>query len=455
MRARGQGLLTVALLGAIVLGSVGIDRLGAKAPAELASGTAPSGAWFCPHGGGPDWSASVYLANPGENDVDARLTSLGEGRAEPGETVTVPAGGEVRLPAPAAELGSSSYVEYFGGWIAAGWVTRGASREAGVGAEPCAPTAGRSWFSSGVSTAQGERGSLVVMNPFGADAVFDVAIFAASRQPVRPSRLRDVTLAPERSLDIKLNTFAEGESALSVEVQTSSGRVAVATTVQSKASGIASVLAWPSTSRSAVLPTISGGQSTLSLAVPTDGASVAGAQLLTEQLPRPVGELTGQSLEPASAALFPVVTGENASVDVTVQEGEPIVAALRTTGPGSDDGASGGAFGPASAWVVLPALGGEPARPLLLLANPGDAAASVTLRLLPLDGGQGEVTIEVPAATLVSAPASLLAGAPDAAVLVTSQGSPIVAGSATTSLGRDGRSVFALAAGVPIPQQNG
>ena len=56
----------------------------------------------------------------------ARLTSSGRRRApSPADTVTVPPAGEVRVEAPASERGSSSYVEYFGGWIAAGWVARG------------------------------------------------------------------------------------------------------------------------------------------------------------------------------------------------------------------------------------------------------------------------------------------------------------------------------------------
>jgi hypothetical protein len=457
MRARGQGLLTLVLLGAVALGAVGLDRLGTKGPAQAQPGEASSGAWFCPHGGGPDWQATLSLANPGEADVVARLTSLGEEGSKPGTTVTVPAGGEVRVEAPATERGSSSYVEYFGGWIAAGWVARGSGDEIGIGAEPCAPAAGRSWFSAGVSTGQGEQGFLVVMNPFAADAVFDVAIFAAGREPVRHQNLTDFTLRPGRSVGIKLNGYAEGESAMGVEVQTSTGRVAAATTVVSKASGITSVLASPATSDAAYMPVRKGtGQSILSLTVPTERGSVAAGLLLTGALPRPVGELTGTSLEPAAAAIFPVVSNVDASIDVSVQEGDQVIAAIRTSGLGNDDAATAGAVEPATAWVVPPTLAGEPAKPSLLLANPGDVEAVVTLRLLPLDGGEAaEVTVRVPAAKLVEAPANFLAGAPDASVLVTSDGAPIVALGSTTSLGTKGLSVFGSAMGVPIPPQNG
>ena len=295
------------------------------------------------------------------------------------------------------------------------------------------------------------------MNPFDADAVFDVAIFAAGREPVRDSDLTDFSLRPGRSVAIKLNGYAEGESALGVEIQTSTGRVAAATTVVSSASGITSVLASPATSDAAYMPVRKGtGQSILSLTVPTERGSVAGGLLLTHKLPRPIGELTGTSLEPASAAIFPVVSDVDASIDLSVQEGDQVIAAIRTSGLGNDDAATAGAVEPATAWVVTPTLAGEPAEPSLLIANPGDVAAVVTLRLLPLEGGEPkEVTVRVPAASLGEAPASFLAAAPDASVLVTSDGAPIVALGSTTSLGTKGLSVFGSAMGVPIPPSNG
>ena len=457
MRARGQGVLTLILLGVIVLGAVGLDRLGTKSPAQARPGEASSGAWFCPHGGGTDWHATLTLANPGDVDVVARLTSLGEEGSKPGDTVTVPAGGEVRVEAPASERGSSSYVEYFGGWIAAGWVTRGGGEgEIGIGAEPCAPAAGRSWFSAGVSTAQGEQGFLVVMNPFGADAVFDVAIFAAGREPVRDSDLTDFSLRPGRSVAIKLNAYAEGESALGVEVQTSTGRVAAATTVVSSASG--SPACWPRPPPRMPL-------TCRCARAPVSRSFAHGSHRTRErrrgpaahpQTPSPIGELTGTSLDPASAAIFPVVSNVDASIDLSVQEGDQVIAAIRTSGLGNDDAATAGAVEPTTAWVVTPTLAGEPAEPSLLIANPGDVDAVVTLRLLPLDGGEpDEVTVRVPAASLAEAPEDFLADAPDASVLVTSDGAPIVALGSTTSLGTKGLSVFGSAMGVPIPPPNG
>lgn len=457
MRARGQGLLTVSLVGLIVMLGVSFDRLGVKPPPSASPGVAPSGVWLCPHGGGPDWEASLYLANPGDVEVQARITSLGQERAQAPKTVVVPAGGQVRVSTPAQERGSTTYVEYFGGWVSAGWVTRGASGEVGIGAEPCAPEPARSWFSSGVSTGQDEQGFLVVMNPFATDAVFDVALFfAPPRNPVRDSELMDVTLDPGRSMAIKLNGFGEGEVAMGVSMGVSSGRVAAATTVVSEGRGITSVLASTATVRTAYLPTIPGaGQSILSLSVPTDQGTDVGALLLSKGPTRPVPNLAAGALEPTSAAIFPVTPERPTSVDVAVQEGGSIMAALRTQGPGNDDAATAGAVEPAAAWVVPPTVAGEPAKPGLLVVNPGDTEVTVTLRLLPLDGTTGEQTsLTVLPASVIAVPADFLDAEPDASVLVTTEGGPVIPLGVSTSLGSQGDSVFGMAVGVPIPDWN-
>ncbi len=457
MRARGQGVLTLGLAGLIAVLAVSFDRLGPKPAVAAPDGVASSGVWLCPHGGGPGWEASLYLANPGEAEVEARVTSLGTERPRPSEVVAIPPGGQVRVETPARQRGAASYVEYFGGWVSAGWVARGASGEAGIGAEPCTPTAGRSWFSSGVSTGQGEHGYLVVMNPFASDAVVDVALFfAPPRNPGRDSELTDVTLDPGRSIAIKLNPYGEGEAAVGVEVEVSTGRVAAATTVVSE-QGIASVLASPETVRTAYLPTVqAAGQSVLSLSVPTDPGSDVNAVVLSEQETRPVPNLAAAALDPTSAAIFPVKVDGPTSVQVAVQEGQPIIAALRTQGLGRDDAATAGASETSTAWVVPPTVAGEPANPGVLIVNPGDTEVTVTVRLLPLGGEAAtETTLVVPAASVTTVADEFLQTQPDASVEVTSEGGAVVALGASTSLGVEGRSVFGLSAGVPIPQANG
>jgi hypothetical protein len=453
VRARGQGFLTVLLIAVLFVGGVAFERLGVRAPASAVAGEATSGSWLCPHGGGPDWQAQLFLANPGTADVLARITSMDSEGSEDPEVVTVPAGHEVRLEPSAGERGASTFVETFGGWVAAGWVVHGASGEVGIGAEPCSPAAGRSWFSAGISADQGEHGFLIVMNPFDVDAVFDVALFAKGRNPIRDSDLTDVTLRPGRSIAIDVGAYARGEAALGVDVEVSTGRVAAATTVVSSGSGITSVLATPSPNADWILPTAGGaGQSVLSVQVPRETGSDLQAVELGDGGVRPLEGLSAQSVEPTSAAIFPVVTDGPAGIKVSVQDGESLVAALRTSGRGDDSGATGGAAAATSDWVVMPTVAGEPSIPGLAIVNPGDETSGVTLRLLTRQGEPStEISIEVPAASAISVPRGFLEKAPDAAVLVHAEGSPVVALGASSSLGNAGLSTFGMSLGVPMP----
>lgn len=454
MRARGQGLLTILLIAVVVVGGIVFDRLGVHEPAAAIAGQAPSASWLCPHGGGPDWQAQLFLANPGTADVIARVTSMNSDGSQAPQIVTVPGQSEIRVEPPAQERGASTFVETFGGWIAAGWIVHGASGEVGIGAEPCSPAAGRSWFSSGISAGQDEHGFLVVMNPFDVDAVFDVVLFVAPpRNPIRDSDLTDVTLRPGRSIAIDVSAFATGQAALGVDVEVSTGRVAAATTVVSSRSGITSVLATPSLSAGWILPTAGGaGQSVLSLSVPSAGGSDVQAVALGEGPAGPLGGVSAKSLDEGSAAIFPVVTEGPAAVKVSVQDGAPVVAALRTSGRGDDSGATGGVAATADDWVVMPTVAGDPSIPGLAIVNPGDEPSRVTLRLLARQGGpSSEISIEVPAASVVAAPRGFLEKAPDAAVLVHAEGSPVVALGASSSLGNSGLSTFGMALGVPMP----
>jgi hypothetical protein len=467
MRARGQGLLTLVLAAALAGAAVASERIGPRVPSPASEGSAPSAAWLCPHGGGKDYEGVVFLANPGEAEVLARVTEL---RADgPGETrnVTVPARGQVAVTVPARARADSTFVETFGSWIAAGWLVRGAEGEAGVAAEPCAPDASRSWYSAAATTGRGDASFLVVMNPFAVHAVFDVALFAADRAPVRHADLTDITLGPQRSLAVRLNAFAQGEAALGVSVDVSSGRVAASTTVVSDTDGIASVLGSPASSDRIMLLTSRGaGQSDLGVMVASPNGDAADATALapsgelgttfsatlrSRDAAQPAGGLTEQAQEPGSAAVYPVVTTTASAVDVAVREGAPVVAALRTVGVGRDWGATGGSVAAAESWVVMPTIAGEPAKPGVLALNPGERAATVVVESLPVDGTGIETTLMVAPGAVGVVPRTFLTRAGPASIVLRSEGAPIVALGASTSLGNEGLSLFGLASGVPIP----
>jgi len=466
MRARGQGVLTLVVAGIVAVGAGSFERLGPR-EADPSATTATSASWLCPHGGGPEYEGAIFLANPGDEGVTARVTEFAADGPAGSSEVVVAAGSQVEIGVDASDRSSSTFVETFGGWLAAGWLVRGAEGEVGVGAEPCAPEAGREWFSAGPSTGQGNDAFLIVMNPFDTDAVFDVALFAAERAPVRHADLTDVTVRPRRSTAIRLNLFAQGEDGLGVSIDVSSGRIAASTLVVSEDAGIGSVLAAPAPSeRHLLLTTRGAGESQLAVTVPTVGAgadasaqpsagqvgSTFEATLRSKDPSQPAGDLAEQTQQPESAVAYPVAIAGSSAVDLVVREGAPVVAALRTAGVGNDGGATGGSPEPADAWVVTPTIAGVPARPGLLLLNPGRSrAATVTVTSIPSEGREAaETTVRLPPGSIAGVPREFLDEVGTASLLVTSD-SPVVALGASTSLGNDGLSVYGLAAGVPIP----
>jgi hypothetical protein len=459
MRARGQGLLAVTVAIVAVMGGAAFTRLGPKALPAPTPGRAPSGAWLCPHGGGPDWGGWLFLANPDTEPVTVRIGSLAKAPAESTRTLSVAPRSTVRLDLTIQEREAATYVEYFGGWVAASWVAKGGGGQLGVGAEPCAPGPSTTWYVSDGSTRRGEESYLIVMNPFGTDAVFDVALYTADRAPIRDSALTDLTLGPRRSTAVQLNDFAADEAAVAAEVDVKAGRVAVSSLDLSGSSGIRSVLGSTVLSDAAYLPVAGGaGQTQLVLAVPGAGGARFGATLFSKNPPQSAGGLTAVDQNPATTAAYPVIVEGPSALGVRLQGGDPFAAALRSVGRGNDAAATGGATSPADRWVVLPTVVGEPARPGVVIANPSDQPSQVEIVRLPRrDGPVGEtLAIEVPANGVASVPADYLAQALDAGVVVTVvDGAPVIALSASTSLGTQGLSVYGLATGVPWPQAVG
>ena len=144
----GRGLLAVVLAALAVAGAAGAARVGPASPPSAEPGDAVSGMWLCPHGGGPGWTGTIAIANPGTSSVAIRLTSIGGG--SPGRPVSleVPAGREVLQAVSADERGSATFVEAFGGWVGVGWQVHAAGAESGLGAEPCTPSGATTWFTA-------------------------------------------------------------------------------------------------------------------------------------------------------------------------------------------------------------------------------------------------------------------------------------------------------------------
>src|SRR5439155_15932779 len=111
---------------------------------------------------------------------------------------TVPARSDIRVSIDASARESSTEVEYFGGWIGAGWLLVARGDDTGMAAEPCLPSLSRTWIVPDGTTAQGEDAWTVVMNPTAAVAVFAAQLLVEGHS-VTTTELSDIVLPPHRS----------------------------------------------------------------------------------------------------------------------------------------------------------------------------------------------------------------------------------------------------------------
>jgi hypothetical protein len=246
---------------------------------------------------------------------------------------------------------------------------------------------------------------------------------------------------------------APNEAAVAAEIDVSSGRVAVTSLDVSDTGGVRSATATGVLSDRAILPVSGGaGQAEVVAVVPGSADVSFGATLLSGRAPQPVGGLEQVSQSARSAKSYPVITNGASSVDVLASAGGSIAVAIRSQGA-LDSASTEGALAPAGSWVVLPTVVGRISHPGLVLVNPGADPAQVDLHLLGELGDQlpPDLTITVAPKTTMSVPESFLSASAQAAVVVRSTGSAIMALGASTSLGRRGTNGYAMAVGVPIP----
>jgi hypothetical protein len=454
MRLRGQAGWALLLLAVVVVGGVYLQReVGPKASAADSSEAAPSGGWFCPHGGGTEWAVTLELANPGTTPVQVRVTELSGRKPSKPQSLTVPPEAEVLVDEAAEERDSASFIEYFGGWVAAGWVIHAGGGEKGVAAEPCLPRAAEQWFVPDGLTTEGQDAYVVIMNPFATPAIFTLTLYTQKRAPITAGAWTNVVLAPHRSQAFRLNATALGEGAVSTLVDVKVGRVAAASLGLSELGGIRSSIGVAgSPPQRMVLPAGFAQGASILVAMNTgDARPELEVTLLSKETSQPLGSVVQNAPNAGSAQPYPVTMEGPSAIDVRSTPGT--VVALRTLGVPADHGSTGGASAPAGAWVVLPSIAGTPAHPGLILTNPGDVPAVVNLSLLPSAPGTvpPPVTVTIPPGRAVAGPKLFVTDEPFAAILATAESGTFVPAAASYSLGQDGNATYAVSLGVPIP----
>ncbi|MGZ8624590.1 MAG: DUF5719 family protein [Actinomycetota bacterium] len=456
MRNRGQLLVALVVLAGVIAGALYLDREVGARPLEVSAVSGvPSGAWFCPHGGGSkDWEVRLQLANPGEEPVPVRVRSITSARQAPPEDHVVEPGTTLVIPVPGDGRESSTSVEYFGGFVAAGWLSHAGDDASGVAAEPCLPDSSDRWLLPDGATLEENDDYVIVMNPYATDAVISLTLLSDGRgDPVRTEEWTNVTLKPFHSRAFRLNDKALGETTVSTVVDVSVGRVAAATLGISRTAGVRSSVGLPSGATTQILPgAADAGRTDLPvMSAGLERVALSGT-ILDAETTQPLAALADAAPAGESARTIPFTTGTPTTLVVNAA-GPDVAFARRTFGVASDQGSTAGATEPAAAWIVLPSVVGQPSHPAIVLANPGEERATVTLSVLPVEGESlpEPVTVEVPPLSTVLAPKGFVTEASTSSVLVLASSGTLVPASASYALGREGFATFAVALGVRIP----
>jgi hypothetical protein len=347
--------------------------------------------------------------------------------------------------------------------VAAGWVSKATGDETGVSAEPCSPTAGRTWLSPDGSTqlAEGARAGrpqealdswVVVMNPFATDAIFSLTLYTDHDAPVRAGAWTNVVLKPFRTRAFYLNDQRLGYETVSTRVEARVGRVVVSSLDVSAVGGVRSALGQleplPS---NAVLPgSFDQGRSELVVMNPTSDRVQATGEILGKSAPQSLGGSEERRLDPESAQTFPLTTDGPSSLNVGVPAGTAVVR--RTYGRSADQAATAPGA-PARGWVILPAVGGKPSHPGSVVANPGTRPVRIRLSYL-LSGTEPApepIEIRVPAGRAVAVPSGFVEERPLGAILAVASDGAFVPVAASYSLGKEGYAAYSVSRGVPIP----
>lgn len=448
MKLRWSLLLVAVAVGTIAAGAVYLEEeAGVRAPPAVPGGTLASGAWFCPHGGGTeDWAVKLSVTNPGSRPVAIRVTTMtGDPVGEPRDLEVAP-GTVLRVAIPVEGKDAGTLVEYFGGWVGVGWVARAGGDESGVAAEPCAGTAGRTWLLPDGTTVDGEDAWVVVMNPFGSEAVVGLSLITETRTV----QVGDVTIPPRRAEAFRLDNKAEGERTVAAVVDASLGRVAAASLGVSEAGGVRAAVGVTHAQPLAVLPgALDAGGSQIPVMNPAGRGSGFEAMVLTARGTEPAPDLDAEPLGPTSVRTEGVTLPVPSSVVVTATNEVGVAAARRSLGRRGDQGSTAGGV-PGPAWLVATSQGEPDDTVRVVLANPAEEPATIRVTVLGTDGPGESATVEVGASTAVEIPARLTESAPFASVLAVAQRGTFVA--ATASYSPSGRG-YATALGVPIPQR--
>lgn len=230
-------MMTLVVLVGLLLGAVAVERgtderqLALPSvepmPALASSDATRSTTWYCAEGTaveGGRADETVIVANPGTSPIQAALTVYpGPGQDPARKAVTIAGRSHARIrigdivrtgdPGVTVEIsGGKAVVEH----------ELGGPGDFAVG--PCASRASRNWYFPAGTTAKDTRQYLAIFNPFGDDAVVDLA-FATPEGVQRPAALRSLVVPARSRVTIRVHANVRRQAHVGTILTARTGRV--------------------------------------------------------------------------------------------------------------------------------------------------------------------------------------------------------------------------------------
>lgn len=386
------------------------------------AGTRPvdaGGLLACPFFHAGNGRAWLHLANAGSTSSKITVTTV-RGGSSPlkFKTLTLKPGSVQTIPVEQSILSSqaSAFVEFAGGEVFASRTAVFASGEHRGGvAAPCLRAGDRTLVAPSGATLNAET-SLVLLNPSSSDAVADVS-FLFEGDELAPEALKSIVVKARDRRVVRVGDFVFDQKTVASVLRVRTGVVA-ADAIVTSVRGVTLTPAVPPRERLAGVAAADAGDVIADVVAFGEANAVTDASVMTPQGQTAFTALA-EDLEPSTpVSVMPLRERVPAAgVTISLRDGSPIAGALRwivklPTGKG--DVAAGMLGVPARRLV---AVTGEPAfaqGTRVLLANPSEADATITLRLLTPSGMAPPETIpEVTLApgTTVSVPIGTIKGA--------------------------------------------
>lgn len=388
----------LALIAALLVAGGLVDRAArsGSSPASLTAGrpqmptAAPAGAlsssWYCAGASGAP--ATLVLANAGPRAVAGRVLVVSAGAPPAGASVAIPPMSSSVLqltdlaPGPLAAV-----VDLDAGQIAAELVIGGPGDHE---VTPCASSASSSWYLAEGSTAKDATLSLSLFNPFPEDAIADLS-FSTDQGRAVPADFQGVVIPGQSLVVVPVGEHVRRRESVATEVRARSGRLVVAqhqTRDVAGRAGLSVTLAAPSLGSAWYFADGSNGPGLAErFTIFNPGDREAGVLVevdpdegVVEPFERAVPARGQLQLVLDEATGVPV--GMPHATTIRLLSGPPVVVSQATEGaaPSPKVGRSDtlGARRLSTAWI-FPAGGSAAIDEWIMLSNPGETAAEVSL----------------------------------------------------------------------------